>query len=447
MTNTASTHDKPPQNSEPPTGSGPTLPLRKKLVFAMLPLLVLFAAMEVGLRIAGYEGATADPYASFVEHRPLFVEDGGTMRTSSARTRFFHDQRFAMPKPAGTTRIFVFGGSVTYGYGLTDPASDSYVARVEAATEKQTGGEYELINCGGISYASYRLVKLVEESLHYEPDMLIVMSGHNEFLEPRHYGDIIARRSTRSGLGSLRTVQLIGDLSTRAAPADDLSRTDTQRDIVLAEQIEERYIVRDAAEIDHTIEHYRRNVTRMVTACRSANVPIVLCTPASNLRDFPPFVTEAKGPMANSEMTAKFEEARRLFAAGEYAKTLALSQTVLAVDDRAAAFDFLAARSLDQLKRPNEAATHYVRARDHDGFPHRAVSALIDAVRDIASATNAPLVDVEQAFREASPDGIPGNNLFLDQCHPNDAGHELIAGALVPVIVRTVGSPAAQESE
>ena len=39
---------------------------------------------------------------------------------------------------------------------------------------------------------------------------------------------------------------------------------------------------------------------------------------------------------------------------------------------------------------------------------------------------------------EASPDRIPGANLFLDQCHPNVAGHELLTIVLLAVIEESV---------
>ena len=46
---------------------------------------------------------------------------------------------------------------------------------------------WEVINAGGISYASYREAKLVEEIARYQPDLVLVYSGHNEFLEERTY--------------------------------------------------------------------------------------------------------------------------------------------------------------------------------------------------------------------------------------------------------------------
>ena len=47
------------------------------------------------------------------------------------------------------------------------------------------------INAGGVSYASYRVARLMNELKQYQPDLFIVYSGQNEFLEERSYGELI----------------------------------------------------------------------------------------------------------------------------------------------------------------------------------------------------------------------------------------------------------------
>jgi hypothetical protein len=42
---------------------------------------------------------------------------------------------------------------------------------------------WEVINCGGVSYGSWRLVAVLKEVLQYAPDLIILATGENEFLE------------------------------------------------------------------------------------------------------------------------------------------------------------------------------------------------------------------------------------------------------------------------
>ena len=55
--------------------------------------------------------------------------------------------------------------------------------------------DWEVINVGAISYASYRTAGLMEELAQYEPDLFIVYTGHNEFLERRTYDTLSERPS------------------------------------------------------------------------------------------------------------------------------------------------------------------------------------------------------------------------------------------------------------
>ena len=65
------------------------------------------------------------------------------------------------------------------------------------------------VNAGGISYASYRVAHLMEELINYQPDLFIIYTGHNEFLEERTYGQIKdippLVRSTLAVLSKTRT--------------------------------------------------------------------------------------------------------------------------------------------------------------------------------------------------------------------------------------------------
>ena len=51
----------------------PRLPLWRKIIYALLPVVVLVVGAELLLRLIGYTSPVADPLESFVYHRPLFA--------------------------------------------------------------------------------------------------------------------------------------------------------------------------------------------------------------------------------------------------------------------------------------------------------------------------------------------------------------------------------------
>jgi hypothetical protein len=179
-----------------PTPRRKKLSAWKKSTFALLTTALVFALLEGLLALCGVRpvGVDSDPYVGFAANIPLFVErrevDGRSyLATAENKLPWFNPQRFAKRKPRGTYRIFCLGGSTTYGRPYRDTASFSGWLR-ELLPVVDSGHPWEVINAGGISYASYRVVRVMEELTRYEPDLFVVYSGHNEFLERRTYQDL-----------------------------------------------------------------------------------------------------------------------------------------------------------------------------------------------------------------------------------------------------------------
>ena len=124
------------------------------------------------------------------------------MVTAENKLSLFNAQHFPRKKAAGTFRIFCLGGSTTYGHPYDDKTSFPGWLR-ELLPVVDPSRRWEVINAGGISYASYRMAMLMEELVAYEPDLFVVEAGHNECLERRTYARIIATPAPIRGLGAL----------------------------------------------------------------------------------------------------------------------------------------------------------------------------------------------------------------------------------------------------
>ena len=164
---------------------------RKKVLFATVACIGISLLVEAALAIFGVKPMRyeRDPYVGFSGHMPLFVQERSQMVTAENKRRIFNYQQFPTHKPKNAYRIFCIGGSTTYGHPYTD--STSFCGWLRAMLPKaDPSREWELINCGGVSYASYREALLMEELIKYQPDLFIILTGHNEFLEQRTYGEL-----------------------------------------------------------------------------------------------------------------------------------------------------------------------------------------------------------------------------------------------------------------
>ncbi len=129
-----------------------------------------------------------DPLVNLHHLQPLFTlsADKQTYFIGPERLDLFREARFAAHKPAGTFRIFALGESTTQGEPYS--TATAYPAWLELELRAATGRPVEVINCGGLSYASYRIRAILHEVLdRYQPDLIILYCGQNEFLERRTY--------------------------------------------------------------------------------------------------------------------------------------------------------------------------------------------------------------------------------------------------------------------
>jgi len=87
------------------------------------------------------------------------------------------EEFFPAHKIKGTKRIFVLGGSVAYSFSRQQDRE--YIKELLEAS--LPGEKFEIIGCGMAAYDSYRESLIHKEILNYEPDLIVLLSGNNEF--------------------------------------------------------------------------------------------------------------------------------------------------------------------------------------------------------------------------------------------------------------------------
>lgn len=411
------------------------------VVAGLLPLVALEAALRLfGL---GRPADRPDPFAGFNGNAPLFERQGAVYRTARARAPFIAFQEFPAEKPSGSFRIFCFGGSTVYGHPYTGETAFPKWLELELAA-RDPARSWQAINCGGVSYASYRIAPMVREVLRYQPDLVILATGHNEFLEDRTYHALKTRSALWSWLQrtaySLHTVGLAREwLHRGGAPAFSPAAV-TAAAAELGPHINTRLDYasgyasyrRDETWWQNVAAQYDESVRQIVADCRAAHVPVLLVRLGSNLRDCPPYKSEHRpnlAPGAEADWQAAFDLATTAEKT-DLPRALRHYQDAAAIDADYALLNFRLARVLDRLGRSAEALPYFEKAKDADICPLRITAPLEQALLRIAAETDTPLVDAASLIAARSPGGIPGNDWYVDHVHPTIGGHQLIARAL-----------------
>jgi tetratricopeptide (TPR) repeat protein len=422
---------------------GPPLPRWKKALFSVLATTGFFVLLELLLMLGGVASglSTGDPYVGFASTVPLFEKDGraegpGYMVTAPNKVGLFNQQRFPAKKTPGTYRIVSLGGSTTYGRPYDDKASFSGWLRefLQAADTRN----WEVINAGGVSYASYRVAKLMEELLAYEPDLFLIYSGHNEFLERRTYPNLVEAPTALTQIGGWLSHTRIHTLGTRMA--NGFQETTTQApgrtllssevDTILARSVGPQDYHRDDRFQEQVTAHYRFNLNRMLKMARSAGVKVILITPASNLKDCSPFKSELSAGLTAKQATefqVLFDTGVEAAKSGQAEEALSSFEKAETIDDRYADLHYQRGRVLMKLERWTEAATAFRLSLQEDVCPLRILPSMRRTITELATEYDVGLIDFAGIIEKRSEHGIPGSEHFLDHVHLTIEGNRLLA--------------------
>lgn len=420
------------------------------LLLGLTPLLVL----ELVLRLsdAGIsEAVDHDPLVNMDQLQPLFVrtDSDGDWEIPEHRLNFFRPASFPATKSPGTKRVFVLGGSTVQGRPYaTETAFSTWLQLWMQAADPDTN--FEVVNCGGVSYASYRVAKILNEVLGHQPDAIVLYTGHNEFLEDRTYAEarslgVIRRTASRIG-SKLRTVRWLRErlVSPPAAPTE----LSAEVDAMLDHQGGLDGYRRDVDWRAGVETHFAETLASMVAATRRAGVPLIVCVPTGDLVNTPPIKTTKRANLSTDD-SSTFDQAWELATNKDLTPEARLNAcaTCLAIDPEHAGALYVRGRLHYERHDVTAATVALTAARDHDVCPLRATTAITDAVEELAgresrSARETPnssdllLVATDKRFDRRDsrgakkPDGIVDPELFVDHIHPSIAGHQILGEAI-----------------
>jgi tetratricopeptide (TPR) repeat protein len=349
----------------------------------------------------------------------------------------FNPQEFAARKPEGGFRIFILGGSSAYGFPWGAEGSFSgplEVGLVDALPNRRV----EVINAAAMSYGSHRLRVLVQELLRYEPDLFIIYSGHNEFVEREFFSDLLARTRRLDGVQAALARSRFYSLLSRLREASLRAEGASGADLLGLDVGHARELVESTAEKLAAGKQLRENLEAVVSAIADQSVPVILCTVPSNLTGWAPndSLFRAELSLASRQIVERLlEEARSGLAAGRAETAAKGLEEARALAPEHAEVHFRLGHAYLALERGEDALAEFRLALETDARPSRALAAFNDHIRSLAHDRRIPLLDVDQLFQTAVGDSLLGFNLFQDYVHPKPQAHKLIARGLYRTIL------------
>jgi tetratricopeptide (TPR) repeat protein len=313
---------------------------------------------------------------------------------------------FLRNKPEGTFRIFVMGSSTVVGFPYERNLMFSRILhqRLEDAYPER---HIEVVNTAITAINSFTLLDFTGEILKYEPDMILVYAGHNEFYGAFGVGSnesmSKSRALTRIHLWFMdfRFYQLFRNMANstmrkiRSGGADQVHGTLMKR-IVANESI-----LYGSGEYTLAMKRYRQNMGGLLQRFSHRGVPVFFSEVISNVRDIKPLSYLSTGK--EDDAWDAYIGARQAYVMGDDANASEL----------------------------------FCRAKDLDGIRFRASEELNGIIHELAQEYGSCTVPMLSFFQAVSPRGIIGNTLLTEHVHPNIEGAFIMADAFYWEIVRS----------
>jgi tetratricopeptide (TPR) repeat protein len=363
--------------------------------------------------------------------------------------------RFPVEKAPGTFRLFVVGASSVAAMPYAPNASFANFLRVMIAAG-MPDVRVEGINTSMTAVSSYQETDWVDEILgRYDPDLVVVYTGHNEFYGVLAAGSAMSVGESRTAARLFLAVQKTAIYSlvagiiekTRRPPAGDPTAQP------LESLTRDRGIRLESGMHRAAEENFRANLEQMVRRAEKAKVPIVLCTPACNRASCSPLgPIHGEGfPSADAAAWDRLlQTGDSRVRLGELEKASGEFEAALRMDSTHAGLLYRLGLVRRESGAAGEARRYFDRALLRDGVRLRASEPFVDIVRETVRAHEADglvyLADVVDRFAAESPDSLTGSNLILEHVHLNGLGHYLAAdeileaaleGGLLPGFDRT----------
>jgi tetratricopeptide (TPR) repeat protein len=444
--------EKPMQNGSP---SGRKLWVMRLAASTLVPLLML-GGMELILRIVGY-GYDTD---YFVQSRVAGKEY--LIPNHTFTYRFFPKElsraplatRVAAQKPSGTYRIFLFGESAAYG----DPDPAYGVGRhLEVLLgERYPETQFEVICTAMTAINSHAILPIARECAELDGDLWIVYMGNNEMVGAYGAGTVFSSRAP-----SLPVVRgLLALKATRSGQLLSAVLDSIRKDAAPPESWDGINMFSKNLRYDDpgrltAYDNFRGNLEDILKVAGQADIPVLLSTVASNLKDCAPF-SSVRSEGLNADQIGRWKEhysrGQSHEAAGEIAEAIKAYSDAAAIDPGFADLQFRMGRCLLHMGDVEQARQAFEMARDYDGLAVRAdsrINGIVRAVGKEMATEDLYFADAEQVLADVSAQGVSGQEQFFEHVHYTLSGNYQLArvladeieGILPPEIASTESGP------
>lgn len=409
--------------------------LFKGISIILVPLLILLL-LEFSLRVFHY----GNSFSLFVDYNG--DADYLTLNPDASK-KYFTDQEiattgnkeiFKKKKDNNTLRIFVLGESTTIGYPYFHNGSFHRWLQYRL-THTFPDKKFEIINLSLTAVNSYTVLGFAKELVNYEPDAVLIYTGHNEY-----YGALGAASTQNIGsnpyitnlilkLRDLRLAQLVINLYERmkiTLGTGNVADGGSRMKLMVANQD----IPYQSAVYKNGVNQFRSNMDAIMNLFSKQHIPLFVSNLVSNEKDLKPFISFKPDSIKQPGFKTNFILGQKAFEAKDLNTATAYFKKADQLYNTNALCNYYLGQLAYQQGDFMQAKKYFAKAKDLDGLRFRAPEQFNEILKQLCNKYPAVhLVDVKTAFETAADHHIIGAGLTVDHVHPNLKGYAIMSDA------------------
>jgi len=337
----------------------------------------------------------------------------------------FKPSLFKKDKTSNLFRIVCLGGSSMFGtpYQMTSNIPGIVRRQLRYLYPDR---EIEVINLAASAINSQVIKRLIPDLDIFEPDLVLIYMGHNEFYGPDGVGATTIEKKIpftldlKYILREFRMYQILRNWITSPPPTEKISKEKN-----LMREVSQGSLVElnsdDARRVFHD---FSENLKDIISQFKKKNIPLIVSDVTSNLQ-FAPFSYPSKITDVVADEVIKGIEIN--FTSEDYNSALKMLSDLHCQDSQHALINFWMGKCFLAKGESDSAIKYLVLARDHDLLKFRAPNRINEIIDEVCQQENIPLISATSYFSQNSENSIAGFDLFWEHLHPNTTGYYLIA--------------------
>ena len=344
-------------------------------------------------------------------------------------------QMFEYTKSPNTFRIFCLGGSTTAGWPFQFNATfpDFLQDRLSLLFPHKN---FEVINVGISAINSFSVLDFAEELVKYDPDLFLIYMGHNEFYGALGVASTQSLGSNRAfiklylKLERFRFFQLLRSVVFKIKSVFRQKSASGSARSLMEMMAGDKLIAYQSQKYNLAKKYFRQNLQDILQTIKKNNVPVIVGTLVSNVRDHEPFESLFSPGFDNkAAWNDLYTRGLGLESKADFAGAVELYLQAAELDSMPAKLYFRLGRCYEALGQYAQALQTYRKARDLDALRFRASTEFNDVIQSVCRQEGVAVAKVDSLFRAHSAHSLIGNNLILEHLHPNVKGYFLISDA------------------